>query len=482
VRAPFGFLRLVFITGWTCLASLVVWQIHSQAKDSVLAVTAGVLFLASIALSRYTLGLAFTAGPMLYLALFGLFHLGLVVPWALRLYDVGRMPWFAAYGLSPAIILIIYALLAYQFGLIVAYGRGKPSEKAISADDVRLENPKMFAVGMLLFVSAAVMFFIGLIQLDPVGYYRLTYSDTFRLRAESDPRLFGTGITIALIGLCLAMAGAAKDRVRLVFLCAALWVLPLFYIGFRGPALIVGLIVCTIATKKGLKFPRWAPWVSAVLILVAIPVMRQAREDPLNDRSFTSSLREFNILDGPAEMGGSIRPLIEVEALIGSANYRYGKTYLVGLKGVVPNLALRWEAPATEAIEDLPPSHWLTAVVDPWTYRNYGGMGFSAVAEPFMNFGVAGVLAYFFLIAVLLTRLDQTSIRNAYALASWALVLAPLLWTIRNDFANFFRPVVWGLLCLGLIWLFSGGRTLISPARGANKISLGAKAAEIKRI
>jgi oligosaccharide repeat unit polymerase len=482
VRSQSPFLKAVFLAGWICFASVAVWEIHSQAKDSDLALTAGMLFLASVALSRCTLGLAFTSGPMLYMVLFGLFHLGLVVPWALRVYDIGRMPWFEPYGLSPAITLIIYAVLAYQLGLIVALCRSRYSEETISGDRAALENPKILVVGTFLFACAALMFVTGLIRLDPNGYYRLTYSDTFRLRAETDPRLFGTGMTIALIGLCLAMSGAPKKWVRTIFFCAGLWVLTLFYIGFRGPALIAGLIVCAISIKKGIKFPRWLPWVSAALILVAIPVMRQAREDPLNDRSFASSLREFNILDGPAEMGASIRPLVEITALVGPANYRYGQTYLSGLKGVVPNIALRWEAPGTGSTEDLPPSHWLIAVVDPWTFRNNGGMGFSAVAEPFMNFGIAGVLAYFFLIAVLLNRLDRVSIRGSYALASWALILAPLLWTIRNDYANFFRPAVWGLVCLGVIWFFSGGHAVVSRIRKANRIDIDGKEPEIKRI
>jgi oligosaccharide repeat unit polymerase len=104
---------------------------------------------------------------------------------------------------------------------------------------------------------------------------------------------------------------------------------------------------------------------------------------------------------------------------------------------------------------DLPPGHWITSIVDPWTYKNYGGMGFSAIAEPYMNFGVAGVVAYFFLLSFFLIRLEQLSVRSAYALAAWALILGPLLWTTRNDFTNFFRPAVWGLLTLVALKGFS---------------------------
>jgi hypothetical protein len=68
-----------------------------------------------------------------------------------------------------------------------------------------------------------------------------------------------------------------------------------------------------------------------------------------------------------------------------------------------------------------------------------------------MNFGVAGVLAYFMFLAYFLIWLEQLSVRNSYALAAWALILGPLLWTTRNDFSNFFRSAVWGLLTLAAV-------------------------------
>src|SRR5262249_7051844 len=134
-----------------------------------------------------------------------------------------------------------------------------------------------------------------------------------------------------------------------------------------------------------------------------------------------------------------------------------------------------WEAPSAGSIDDLPPSHWITAAVDPWAYKNYGGMGFSAIAEPYMNFGTLGVVAYFFSLAFALIRLEQLSIRSSYALASWALLLGPLLWTTRNDFTEFFRPAVWGLLYLGVVRLFSGSHPLISRAGQQSSLQLNPK-------
>jgi oligosaccharide repeat unit polymerase len=455
-------LKGVLFAGWACIATVITWITLTQSSESHNALTAGVLFLISLLLSRFVLGLTFASAPMLYLTLLGFVHLGLVTPWALGIHDVSRVPWFVTYGLSPALALVTYSILAYQTGLIVAVVETKYVKLSYKPDGLYLENRQLFLVGCCLFSLGTAMFVAALVGLDPAGYFRLTYSDTFRLRAESDPRFFGSGITLVLIGLSLAMAGAPRRRFPVVFWGAGLWCLFLFYLGFRGPALIAALIVWGVALKKGVSFPRWLPWLAAALVLLAVPVVHVIREEPINERSFGVAMSDFSLLDGPAEIGSGIRPLVETCSLIGQGSFRYGSTYLLGLKGILPNLAVRWEAPSIGSIDSLPPNHWITAVSDPWSYKNYGGIGFSAVAEPYMNFGIVGVISYFFLLALILVRLEQVSIRSSEALACWAVILGPLLWTTRNDFTNFFRPAAWGLLCIGAVLFVSRDHILPS--------------------
>jgi oligosaccharide repeat unit polymerase len=459
------FLRPLVPIGWACIAVLTFWEIQMRVSDAALALTAGTLLLLSLASSRYALGLNFTAGPMLYLALLGLFHLGLVVPWALGIYNVAQIPWFRPHGMSHALTLIIYSILSFQFGLFLAFNTYKQARSfnKEDLDESNLENTKVFAAGCLLFLAATIMFVAGLMQLDPVGYYRTTYSEIYRRQAESAPRFFGSGMTISFIGLYLAAAGASRRQLQTALLATGLWVSMLFYIGYRGPALIAGLIVYVVGLKKRVRFPGWFPWAVTAFLLVAVPVESVVREEPLNERSFIRSFSGINILDAPAEMGSSIRPLIETVDLIGPGQYRHGGTYLLGLKGILPNLSPRWRPGIQEqSVDDLPPSYWITAVVEPWIYKNYGGLGFSAVAEPYMNFGTPGVVIFFLLLAFLLIQLERISIRSSYALAGWALILGSLLYTTRNDFSSFFRTTAWGFLYLGAIHLLTAGKNSAS--------------------
>jgi hypothetical protein len=310
-------------------------------------------------------------------------------------------------------------------------------------------------------------------RLPSKGLDRLIYSVTFRLRAESDPRFFGAGMLIAFIGLCIAAAGSSRRQMRIAYWYTGVLFITLFYLGFRGPAITAALLVYAVAFKKGLRFPRWLPFAAAAVLLVTVPLMSIMREEPLNERSLGSSLSKINILDGPAEVGESIRPLVETADLIGPGNYRLGKTYLIAIKGILPNLAFRWQAPATESMDDLSPNHWITAIVDPWARKNDQGIGFSGVAEPYMNFGIPGVVIYFVLLAVLVVRLEQSSIRSAYALASWALIVGPLLLaSTRNDYTNVLRPVVWGLFFLGGIYILSNAYRAVGRLGGRDKLAL----------
>lgn len=477
MRLRNGYLGPLFLIAWSCAAFIAVWLSRMRATDTSLALTAAGLLLASLAVSRYILGLSFTSAPVLYLSLLGLFHLGAVVPWALGIYDISRVTVLVPYGLSRALALVIYSIVTYQLGLLAGLQRLR-YRGSTGFRDSELEDIGIFAAGALLFLVGVIMFVIGLVRLDPVGYYRLTYSEIWRLRAESDPRFFGSGITFVLIGSCMTAAGASKKYLRTTLVAASLWILTLFYLGFRGPAIVAGLIVYAVALKKGFRSPQWVMWLAAALLLVAVPLVRVAREVPLGQRSWSPLNHDFNILDGPAEAGASIRPLVETLDMIDSTNYRYGKTYLQAMKVIVPNIALHWEAPSTGSIDDLRPSYWITAAADPWAYRNYGGIGFSGIAEPYMNFGTIGVVAYFFSLAFALMRLEKLSIRSSYALASWALLLGPLLWTSRNDFAEFCRPAVWGLLYLGVVRLFSGSYSLISRTRQQSSFQVNPKASE----
>ena len=108
----------------------------------------------------------------------------------------------------------------------------------------------------------------------------------------------------------------------------------------------------------------------------------------------------------------------------------------------------------SKAIFELPPGDWMTYVISPEKFRIGHGVGFSAVAEPFINFGYVGVVGYFVLLGWALGWLDRLNL----AAHPWVVLLISatfwaLLRTVRNSAGNFVKPFVFALVILGIWWL-----------------------------
>jgi hypothetical protein len=202
-------------------------------------------------------------------------------------------------------------------------------------------------------------------------------------------------------------------------------------------------------------------------VLGAIPLARAVRDQGAGQRSLERTWERIHLLDGVIEMGSSLQPLVHTLGYMESEPWRWGKTYARSLATVWPNLARRWEGRPYMALEDLPPNHWVTAQAAPDMYRNEGGLGFSAVAEPYMNFGVAGVLLYFCGLGAALGRAVEFGSPRPLHRAALAAVLGPLLWTTRNSFEIFFRPAVWGLGILLVCRIAAG----LAGASGRRRLS-----------
>jgi oligosaccharide repeat unit polymerase len=83
--------------------------------------------------------------------------------------------------------------------------------------------------------------------------------------------------------------------------------------------------------------------------------------------------------------------------------------------------------------------------VDPWSAAHGGGLGFSFIAEAYVNFGPFGPLVMMFVFGLLLVRLTSWAdcTRNPGRLALAAIVLAFILRLPRDEMTAIIRPIVW---------------------------------------
>ncbi|MCB9385079.1 MAG: O-antigen polysaccharide polymerase Wzy [Bryobacterales bacterium] len=383
------------------------------------------------------------APAMLYLWTLSAFHLGLVTPWALDMSSGNTPLWLLTHRLDASLALLVVAFACYQTGLTFAAWRW-PALAATRA-------PMMHNGGMYRFGLAVAALGVGLLVAGAwmIGFDRLaqaTYFESYQLTQRYDPRLFISSLQVSPMGFYLAMAAAPVRRMRWVAFLGLLWCVAVFALGYRGFALTPAATMLAVMHKRGFHLPRSLGLAALVVVLFAIPAARALRDNPLGERSLGDIAIETHPLAGIEEVGGSLRPLVHTLELMQNEPLRWGYTYWQAFEMILPNLALRWQADTYAPVEKLPASLWMARLATPWHYYHGGGLGFSAVAEPYMNFGVPGVIGYFALLAVALVWCDRLSGVRPWRVAVWAMALGPLLWTARNAYTVFVRPAVWGAL------------------------------------
>jgi hypothetical protein len=431
-----------------------LWAVAAGADDdrwAALAATASFVVVALAGLR--SLRLHALSPAMLYLWTLAAFHLGLAAPWALGL-DTGAVPtWLISYRLDAALALAIVAFACYQVGLTIAALRrsARPPRMAGPLQ----HNTVMYRCGLATAAAGIGLLLAGawVIGLDRLA--QATYFESYRLTQIYDPRLFISSLQVFPMGLYLASAAAPARRMLLVAAIGILWAAVVFALGYRGFALTPMATMLAVLHKRGFRLPRFVWAIGLAVLLAAVPAARSLRDNPLAERSIADVALDLHPLEGVEEVGGSLRPLVHTLDLMANEPYRWGYTYWQAVEMVLPNLELEWESGGYTPVEKLPPSLWMARLAAPWHYYHGGGLGFSAIAEPYMNFGVAGVMSFFALLGAGLVCCDRLDGLRPARVAVWAMALGPLLWTARNAFTVFVRPTVWGVLLVLGAYLLS---------------------------
>ncbi|BDG08520.1 O-antigen polysaccharide polymerase Wzy [Anaeromyxobacter paludicola] len=390
----------------------------------------------------------------LYLVLLGLFHLGLVVPVTLHP-GPGELPeWLASRHLPTALGLFSTAAVAVALGatLVPVPAREEP-ESHLPAE------PQLFRVGRAVAALGAVLLWIGVWQL---GLLSSGYDVYFERAMSEDVRFFGFGLMLFPIGLLVAAVGATPRQMAWLAAGFGLVMGPLFLSGFRGPVLVQMISLSAVWAHKDARVARRVSLIAAAAALVLIPVIRMTRNAGEEEK------RDLRV--GPMavfeEAGGSIYPLVVTAEGVesGTEPLWLGRSYLFGLKRIVPNVSTRWRAPGGRV---LTPSAWATLQADPWTFEHGGGIGFSGIAEPYLNFGKAGVVLFFFAVGFVIRRFDGWLERDPFRAAVGAASFGAVLWTVRNDSIELFRVLAIASLTVLAAWAVA--RFAAQRARAADQ-------------
>jgi oligosaccharide repeat unit polymerase len=365
---------------------------------------------------------------------------------------------------------ILLALCGFGVGFCVVLISGKQYFKDI--DQKLIDRAKKAghwsAIGLL--IASSIFFMMAIYSYGNL----LNYARHEIFSSHADSRGFGAFMMVFPSSVLLYYFSAFNRKQRLIGLCLAVFTFLMFLVaGYRSAALFPTLVGVALWIKSGRKLPLpiVAGGVVLVLTLIAasgyLRTMGKYSELDVNDVS--KALDSASIENSISEMGASVKALASVIQLVPETDdYRYGSSYVFSLLDALPNVgsqinkessreyAVQNKLSDPESIRHLHPADWLTYRIAPWDFSHGFGVGFSAIAEPYLNFGTAGVFFMFCILGYALGKLDSLPLfQSPYWFIFSAAMLWPLIRTVRNDSTNFFKPVVFIFFILVAWWLFS---------------------------
>lgn len=404
-----------------------------------------------------------------YVLCLAVFHLGHLFAHVTGLYDLVslvRGPMAFWHQQAGWYVLLSFAFLG--IGAAVAM-TARPALVQVTEPDPEqvartLRYTFWIGVGLLCASFAALLLTVGSVG----NLLRFSRSEIFR--GVGDTRGFGFFLMVVPSAAVLLVAGARTRLQRLfAYGFAVVLVLAVLFLGYRSSVMFPGLVAAILWVKLGRKIPLTVAAAALLAVIVAIPTVSYLRAQgayqDLSQKDLEKSLEQAEDSKGILlELGGvSTVVAYVVKTVPDEWPYRLGQSYWMAFVNAIPNVGLDMEQGGRseflskgvadkKALSVMHPADWYTYIVDRWLFERGGGAGFSTIAEAYLNFGVLGVMGFFYAVGFLLARLDQQDLRrNPNLLVIAGAMLWPLLKTVRNSFDVFLKPLAFILVS---IWIW----------------------------
>lgn len=400
------------------------------------------------------------------------FHFGLLIQDGFGL--IKMAPWLGPLGIW-AVRAAWYTNLAFAclgIGMsayvLVHRPRALPSPAALKS--IAQKNMTwLYDLGIgLLFASAILL--LGAVA----TYGNLLALTRLELFHFSDTRFISVFSMMVPSAATALLVGARTKRQRRLAYAVTIFVLAFFLLaGQRTAAFFPVVAAAVVWVKLGRRINPLAAGAAILGALLVIPMVGYLRTlgtygDITNAEALERAADYADIGAAFREMGGSIGPLMYTLMIIpAEESYRYGSTYLDYFLDSVPNIGLfpkkatsraavieilRSQGEA-KALREMNVGDWASYHIIPEQFLSGGGAGYSGVAEPYFNFGLAGVLVFFVGLGIFLGRLDCTPL---FLYRNWlffgVLIYWHLLPTVRNGFAVLVKPAIFTVI-LVFLWL-----------------------------
>jgi hypothetical protein len=445
VTAPPGFWYLFAAVAAACL-----WQVEKTSSDLgwVAFATAAtpVAILVSAIRRRRTNGQFVLEPPLLIVLVLYLWHFAFWIVYFVGLSSWYRVPQYLDFvpdATASAALQCLSAALALIAG--IEFGVARVGWRPVPTIPARTLVPY---AGLIAGGSASVGYYL-------LGGSRLhgNYAAVFT-EEDSRRRLYNLGVVLLLAGLgpLLHFDTRGRRRVAMLLLGCIPTLVVSALLGSRWVIFSAALLVLMARSMRGAKMP-WLRLGLAFVILVEIgTVIKHVRAGDIENLAdvgavlvgqYTNPIVEFF-----EEIGQTFIAVVGVNGMHAQgAPYLGGASYADALASIVPSL------PSLVGIHVVRPMHDLAAYYfyDKYATQGYT-IGYSAVAELYVNFGIVGVVAGMSAIGGVLGHLYRRYLvhgtyRHLFTLYA---AVGVLIFGVRNDAFTWLRDAVWACL---LMWV-----------------------------
>lgn len=428
------------VTSVTLLILLVFHDEIVSGPRLAAAVTSVVLLLVGTVHRPVVRQRGLTVG-LTYLILLGLFHCGLLLPYALsgtvRVFNSRDTTWLYGPVLAEAAWVAAVGIAAFGVGYAVLtrpVETGGPPADVPPGATVDSRSLSLGIVGLVIFSTGLAAWLYWSLQ---SGALTLGGSYLDYLARTSDKPL---PYTYLAMGLGLPMTAAASPAIRRVGLGLFLvWAGPAFLLGLRGEV-ILPLAAFLVVAARHRRLPLWAIAGGGFGLLSLGAFVRGFRTAGLGTGSINWGA--FNPLDGVAELGYSIRPIVTVVGWRATGDPQVGlDTYL---NPVLRLLSVLVPMDAPSVSND--PAALSTSV-----RTRVGPIGGSTIAEAYRAHGLLSLIAVMALVGLTCRILDNLPTDQEWDALVGGVAFILFLW-IRNDFVPVPAQI---LLMLFVVWVAS---------------------------
>ncbi|MBL4630642.1 MAG: O-antigen polysaccharide polymerase Wzy [Paraglaciecola sp.] len=375
----------------------------------------------------------------IFFSVLGVFHIGLVLANSVNgitdedtLYQISW--WFYNVETENAIHVVNLAMIGFALSAILFSSKAHASVATNQSELVY--RKRLFHIGGILLGFFVAIFFILTIATGAINSY-----GTYLLVMSANPLIsFVFSYLYFFIGIAFVFVCVSYNKGfgYIYFGLFAVWALFAFKIGLRGEVMFPGAVAGCMLGRKGAPIKGYILLIGIVVFLIVTGIVKNARVS--GDYSGNVAVNPLNAI---AEMGSSLRAVQETikwrkhdsfELLMGGS---YWAPFERQFALFIPQL---------ERIDIEDDGRLLNVVVQ----KRAGPIGFSAIAEAYINFGEKGVIIVFFLIGWVMARLDSsaTTVRNDILIG---VALLPIFVTIRNSFIHVPVQIILGLILASLL-------------------------------